>query len=298
MRLIPLGIVLCDPLLDDRPPSKVHLRTYNELPLFSEQHKILKPQFQPKQTSTLSNLLNAILNLSASSPDEIRTQLLEKSIALALGFTSAALFELRARTRIDSRYLPDKRKPAYALMLKKLHNSGGWNGVHDALRYSLNNIIRIHMNLLPPNSEGRQGLECELSYLDATHAEVKRRSSHQMEHIGQEQEIAFTQSLERLTTITMVFAPFGAVAQIFSIQDTDRFSWFAVMVIPIAMLCMLFGIRGMSRKDARWLLECCTRTWNRVVRHVLYSRRHLDKGDKRSNNSDVEESGGKPQGKS
>ena len=181
-------------------------------------------------------------------------------------------------------------------MLSKLHNSGGWTGVHDALRYSLNSMINIHLNLLPANSPGRQALESELQLVENTHAEVKRRSSHQMDFIGQEQEIAFTQSLERLTMITMLFAPFSTIAQIFSIQDTYRFSYFAAMVIPIVGFCILFGIRGLSRRDARGLLEWCMSVWTAIAGFGRFRRRLGKERDDRSSGSDVEDSSGKAEG--
>ena len=97
-----------------------------------------------------------------------------------------------------------------------------------------------------PQGPERQSLELELNHLEEVHSRVHRRQTQVLEFLRQDQEINFTRSVERLTIIAFLFLPFSTMATILSIDDTMRFGVFFALAIPVSMICIAFGIRGIS----------------------------------------------------
>jgi hypothetical protein len=242
------------------------------MPPYSPQSHFTPSCTERNQISTRSTLEKALLRSQTQTCSDTRILLIHTILTTALDFHAAAIYELSLRRyRLDSGYT-NRPKESYKSMLETLNRSGGWINLHEFVHESLGDIKNIAIRSLP-HGDARQSLEMEVESLEAAHKDVQRHQTQILEFLRQEQEIAFTRSVERLTTIAFLFLPFSTMATILSIQDTLRFGAFVGLALPVLIVCIIIGIRGASVTDAikatsQWGRDFCS-AWTSYLR-VLF----------------------------
>lgn len=262
-------IVICDPLLDNSIPDGLYLRDSEPLPSYNPQSHFTSSSAERNQVSTRLVLEIALLRSQNYTCSGTQILLIHTILATALDFHSAAIYELSlTKYRLNSGHT-NRPKESYKLMVYTLNRAGGWIGLHEFVHESLGDIRSIGLRFLP-QGEARQSLEIELQSLKVAHVNVQRNQVHILEFLRQEQEINFTRSVGRLTTIAFLFLPFSTIATILSIQDAMRFGVFVGMTLPTFVVCIVVGIWGASTADVITAIG----DWSRVswMRCAAYLR--------------------------
>ncbi|KAH8589582.1 hypothetical protein B0O99DRAFT_599721 [Bisporella sp. PMI_857] len=250
-------IVICDPLLDNRIPDELYLRNNEPMPRYDPQPHLALSCTKRKHISTRSTLEKALLSSQTQSCSDTRSILIHTILATALDFHAAAIYELSlSRYRLDSTYTSRPKESYKSIFL--------------------------------PQGEARQLLEMEVQSLEAAHTEVRQLQAQILEFLRQEQELGFTHSVERLTTISFLFLPFSTIATILSIQDTLRFSVFAGIALPVFVICIVIGIRGASVADILIVINHRVRDFCSTCAFYLRALLLLNRTKKTDKELDVE----------
>ncbi|KFZ14999.1 hypothetical protein V502_05817 [Pseudogymnoascus sp. VKM F-4520 (FW-2644)] len=200
--------------LADHIPDDLYLRNSEPLPPYNPQSHFTPSSAKRKQISTRLVLEIALLRSQTYTCSSTQIVLIHTILATALDFHAAAIYELSlARYRLNSSHTNRPKESSL------------------------------------PRGEARQSLEIEVQSLEAAHINVQWNQVQVLEFLRQEQEINFTRSVGRLTTIAFLFLPFSTVATILSIQDAMRFGVFVGLALPMLVLCIVVGIWGASTAD-------------------------------------------------
>jgi len=188
--------------------------------------------------------VRALIDAAGPNEQDVTDILINNVLIQALGFLSAAIFDLGLfGSPIHSRYCR-RPKDTYNLILKTLNSQGGWIDLDRWVESSLIRTKATYLKFLKAD-EVRDSLELEIKSLQTSQEQLRKRSKDILDFIKQEQEIALTGHLERLSKISFFFVPLSTIATILSVPSTGRLVIFAALAVPISILCMV-GILNLN----------------------------------------------------